>query len=111
MQLAIQRSANDIKEIKTVISALGNLYKFFSQSPLRAAKLKSFEKLFGLQELKIIEPSLTRWLAYEKCISRVLKLYPAILTSLEHLHVAGADLSSHAVGLLLEFRKESSIFF
>jgi hypothetical protein len=73
-------------------------------------ELLAIEQALEINQLRIIEPCATRWLAYENCVKRVLKIYPALLVTLEQLHVEGNDLASSARGLLLELRFECTIY-
>ena len=110
LQLVLKNASNDCKSVKLVISCLGSFYKLFSSSPKQLRQLFVIEEALGIRKLKAVEPSPTRWLGYEMCVKRVLEIYPAVLATLEHLHMDAGDLSSTAGGLLLTFRKRSTIF-
>ena len=43
-------------------------------------------------------------------IKRVLEIYPAVIATLEHFYAVSNDLSATAGGLLMTFRKQSTIF-
>lgn len=111
LQLCLQRAANNVKPIKRILSAVGQFYTLFSKSPKRLCILSSIQSTLNIPKLKPVEPSSTRWLSYEQSVSAILKIYPAVLVTLEQFHVDGGDLSSRAGGLLLELRKDSSIRF
>jgi hypothetical protein len=89
---------------------LGDLYKIFIQSPKRVHQLKNVEKVMDMPVLKAIEPSSTRWLAYERCVDRVLAIYPSLLISLQHIYQDAGNMSSTAGGLLLYLRNRDTVF-
>lgn len=109
LQLALQRSATNVLPIKRIFSALGDLFNLFSRSAKRCEILRNVQIALQIKTLKLVQPSATRWLAYEQCVTQILKIYPAVLSTLEQLHVDGGDLSSTAGGLLLVFRLETTI--
>jgi hypothetical protein len=109
LHLVAQRAANDCKPVKRCISMLGDLYRLFSKSPKRTAQLRNVQSSMNLPSLTVVEPSSTRWLAYERCVDRVLAIYPALLIALEHIHMDAGDLSSTAGGLLLHLRQTDTI--
>ncbi|KAK0062850.1 zinc finger protein 862 [Biomphalaria pfeifferi] len=109
LHLAAQRAATVCKEVKRTISILGDLYKIFSQSPKRSQQLKNVQEMCNIPILKVIEPSSTRWLAYERCIERVIKILPSILITLEHIYKDSGDLSSMGGGILLSLRQKETI--
>jgi len=55
-----------------------NIYKYFSYSAKRLKEFEEFQKYFALPAHKILGLSLTRWLALEACINRVLEQWDAL---------------------------------
>lgn len=111
LQLVLQKSVGDNKTIKRIFAVLGSFYKLFSMSPKRLAQLLSIEEALGFPQLRVIEPSPTRWLGYELCVKRVLEIYPTVIATLEHLHADRNYLSSTAGGILLDLRKTQQYIF
>ena len=42
--------------------------------------------MLNLPELKVVQPSDTRWLAHERCVKAVKSSYPAIVLTLDHIY-------------------------
>ena len=62
------------------------LWEFFQYSPKRTESLKQVQCILDLPELKIINPSDTRWLAHERCVKGVKANYAAIMAALDNIH-------------------------
>ena len=86
LQLACVQAANRTPGIKHIYTTLTNLWKFFHYSPKRSECLKEVQKVQNLPESKIIEPSDTHWLAYEKCVKVVKENYAAIVVTLGDIY-------------------------
>ena len=84
LQLASVQAANATSGIKHVYTTLMTLWKFYHHSPKRAESLKKIRKVLDLPELKIVKPSDTRWLAYERCVKAVKASYSSIVLALEN---------------------------
>ena len=69
------QAANATPGIKHVNTTLMTLWKFFHYSPKSAESIKEIQKVLDLPELKIVEPSDTRWLAHERCAKAVKTSY------------------------------------
>jgi hypothetical protein len=67
-------------------------YKIFSKSPKRSHQLRNIQQLVDVPVLKVVEPSSTRWLAHERCVDRVLAIYPSLLLALEHIYQDAGDI-------------------
>ena len=78
--------ANGTAGIEHVYVTLTTLWKFFYYSPKHAQSLKEVQKVLDFPELKIVKPSDTRWLAYERCMRAVKASYSAIVTALDHIY-------------------------
>lgn len=55
-----------------------NVYKLFSYSPKRINELKKFQEYFNVKPHKILGISLTRWLALESIILRIIEQWDAL---------------------------------
>ena len=86
LQLACVQAANSTSGIKHVYATLATLWKYFHYSPKRAESLKEIQHVLDLQEMKIIKPSDTRWLAHERCVKAVKASYSAIVTALDNIY-------------------------
>lgn len=54
------------------------IYNFFSHSPKRISEFKEFQEYCSIKPHKILGLSLTRWLALEKVISRIIEQWQAL---------------------------------
>ena len=63
------------------------LWKFFHCSPKRAESLKEIQKVLDLPELKIVKPSVTRWLAHKHCVKAVKAGHSSIVLALEKIYM------------------------
>ena len=62
------------------------MWKYFHYSPKRTESLKEIQLVLNLLELKVMQPSDTRWLAHERCVKAVKSSYPAIVLTLDHIY-------------------------
>ena len=60
---------------------LTTLCKYFHYSPKRAESLKEIQHVLNLPEMKVIEPSNTRWLAHEQCVKAIKTNYTALVVT------------------------------
>lgn len=111
LQLALVKASTMVIEIKQVLSALTSLYSLFSRSPVRLGVLKQIQMAVDGIYHKLVQPGATRWLSYEGSVTVVLKHYGSICLALESIYTEAGDLSSTAGGLLLTFRKVSTLKF
>ena len=61
----------------------------------------------NLPELKIVEPSDTRWLAHERCVKAVKENYAAIVITLENIYEQSHE--PEALGISKALSKESTL--
>ena len=111
LQLALVKASTTVVQIKYVLSALTSLYFLFPRSPLSMGILKEIETAVDGLSHKLVQPGSTRWLSHDASVSVVLKHYTSICLALEMTHTEAGDLSSTAAGLLLTFRKVSTLQF
>ena len=86
LQLACVQSADSTEGIKHVYTTLTILWNFFSLFAKEMPETERVQKVLDILELKIVKPSDTRWLSYEKCVSTVKKCYGAIVSAPETIH-------------------------
>ncbi len=108
LQLACVQAANSTEGIKHVYTTLTTLWKFFHNSPKRSQNLKDIEQVLNLPELKIVQPSDTRWLSHEKYVSTVKKCYGAIVCSLDSIYQESHQ--PEALGIRKVLLKPSTLF-
>ena len=71
--------AGDLKKFKGIIR---QLYDFYNNSAVRTAGLVAVQKLLDQPELKVLQPSSTRWLSTGNCVMRLTKILGSIIISL-----------------------------
>lgn len=111
LQLALVKACDAVPNIKRVLSAVTKLYSLFSHSPRRLNMLKATQVAIDKTAHKLVKPGQTRWLSFSGSVKVVLHHYAAICLTLESLYVDAGDLSSDAGGLLLTFRKSSTLLY
>ena len=110
LQLALVKSAGNIVEVKRVLNLVNKLYTMFSQSPKKLAVLTASQLAIDGMAHKLVQPGETRWLSYDGSVGVVCRHYAAICTSLEAIYSDAADMACDASGMLIEFRKSSTIY-
>ena len=86
LQLACIQAANHTEGIKYVYITSITLWKFFHYSPKRSENLKEVQSILNLPKLMIVKPSVTCWLAHERCFKAVKENYAAIVIILENIY-------------------------
>jgi len=109
LQLALVHDSNQVPEIKRTISLLNKLYSMFEHSPKKLQVLQTTQEAIDGLSHKLIQPGTTRWLSYNGSIGVVIR-HAAICAALEAIYVDAGDLSCDAGALLLDLRKESTMF-
>ena len=80
------QAAHATPGIKHVYTTLMTLWKSFHYSPKHAESLKAIQKVLDLPELKIVQPSDTRWLAHEHCVKAAKARYSSIVLALGYIY-------------------------
>ena len=101
------QAANGTAGIEHVYVKLTTLWKFFYYSPKCAKSLKEVQKVLDFQELKIVKPSDTCWLAHERCVRAVKASYSAIITALDNIYSESHE--PEALGIKKALCKKSTI--
>ena len=107
LQLACVPAANATPGIKHVYTTLMTLCKFFHYSPKLAESLKEIQSVLDLPELKIVKPSDTCWLAYERCVKAVKASYSSMVLALENIYETSHE--PEALGLSKALSSHSTI--
>ena len=66
-----------VKKLKKIIR---QLYDFYDNSAIRTAGLVAVQKLLDQPELKVLQPSSTRWLSTGNCVVRRKKILGSIIS-------------------------------
>ena len=84
LALAASQSGEGISYIsKTFKPTLRQLFYFYENSAVRMSGLKAIEHLLQTPELKLKKPLDTRWLSHDAACQTLVKVLPAVITSLE----------------------------
>ena len=84
-----------------MFGTMTTLWKMFYYSPKKAETLKNVQSVLGLQELKILKPSDTRWLSHERCVQAIHKELPALIYTLHQLYNDSGDAEAYGLALVL----------
>ncbi|KAH9359817.1 hypothetical protein HPB48_015830 [Haemaphysalis longicornis] len=110
LKVALVHSCRQTPPIKRVLSALNKLCSTFRGSHKRLTILQDAHLEMERLSHKLVQPGETRWLCYEGSVKVVVEHYSSICSALEHVYTDVGDHSSDARGLLLLFRKKSTLF-
>ncbi len=84
LALAAGQSGDVVPFIKNTFKpTLRQLFYFYENSSVRMSGLKSIEALLETPELKLKQPADTRWLSHDAACLTLVKVLPAVITSLE----------------------------
>ena len=98
LALAASLSGDSVPYIaNTFKPTLRQLFYFYENSTVRMSGLKAIEQLLQTPDLKLKQPADTRWLSHDSACQTLLKVFPAVITSLER--EAGERGQALAVGL------------
>ena len=78
-----------------------SLWSLFYYSPQKAESLKHVQVVLNLPELKVIKPSDTRWLSHERCVCAILRVLPALITTLQSIYDECGDAEAYELTLVL----------
>ena len=107
LQLACVHAANATPGIQHIDVTLTTLWNFFNNSPKRTESLKEVLRILEMPELKIIQPSDTRWLSHERYVKGVKASYSAIVSTLDNIHAQTHE--PEALGLSKVLSKKASV--
>ena len=81
---AASQAGDDVRYISNTIKpTLQQLFYFYEISAVRMAGLKAIEQLLQTKELKLKKSIDTRWLSVDNACQTLVKVSPAVITSLE----------------------------
>ncbi|XP_006813061.1 zinc finger protein 862-like [Saccoglossus kowalevskii] len=83
LQLASSQAANAVPYVKKFVSILRQLYDYFDNSAVRSAGLSAIQTTLREQELKLLQPSSTRWLSVDLSVTRLKNIFASVLMSLD----------------------------
>ena len=82
--LAASQSGSQVTYINNTFKpTLTQLFYFYENSPVRMSGLKAIEQLLQTPELKLKRAADTRWLSHDGACQTLMKVLPAVITSLE----------------------------
>ena len=82
LNLAATQAGDSIQYVKQFKEIIRQLFDFYNNSAVRAAGLLAIQKLLDEPELKVLQPSSTRWLSTGNCVVRLKKILGSIIISL-----------------------------
>lgn len=82
LNLAATQAGDSIPYVKKFKKIIRQLYDFYNNSAVRTAGLVTVQKLLDQPELKVLQPSSTRWLSTGNCVARLKKILGSIIISL-----------------------------
>ena len=105
VSLALSQAAKSITIINDIEITLSQLYHFFYDSPVRASALRLISEINENSEIKLKEPKQIHWLSFYEAVDAILKSYPSVIQTLEHIGEKSNDISSvKAKGLLKKIK-------
>ena len=87
LQLALVQSADSIPVMKSVINTMMAIWKTFHFSPNKTDRLVEMQKVLDHPVMKMIKPSDTRWAAYQRCVTAVMKSLHPLVATFDHLYI------------------------
>lgn len=82
LNLAATQAGDSIPYVKKFKAIIRQLFDFYNNSAVRTAGLLAVQKLLVQPELKVLQPSSTRWLSTGNCVDRLKKILGSIIISL-----------------------------
>ena len=99
--------AHMIPEFESYARTVSSIFHHYSNSALRANKLREIQKLLNLPELKYAEVHSVRWLSLDRAVKVIYRTYPALVVALSH----EATSNPTAKGLFHEVSQYKFIMF
>ena len=91
------QTAATMKEIRMFFGTMNRFGIFFYYSPIEAEALNGIQAVLVFSELKIVKPSDTRWLSYERSVKVICKELPPLLQTLSHLYESSEDTEAYGI--------------
>ena len=107
LQLASIQAADAVGTVRRMFGTMTNLWKLFYYSPKKVEALKSVQSVLCMAELKVVKPSVTRWLSHERCVKAIRKELPALIITLHKRYDDSGD--AEALGLALALNSYSGV--
>ena len=83
LALACGQSANEISYLQRFKSVLDQIYRFYSNSAVRTAGLRSIQEVLDDPQSKLTQAKDVRWLSHERAVSHLRKCFKSVLLSLD----------------------------
>ena len=81
--MAAGRVADEVTYLKRFKGVLDQLYRFYENSAVRFAGLKSIQEVLNDPCLKLTQAKDVRWLSHDKAVSNLRRCLPSVIASLE----------------------------
>ena len=101
LQLASVHAADNHQEVKRVFGTLLTMWKTFHYSPKKAEKLSEIQQILDQPELKVLQPSDTRWLARERCVQAVRRTLPSLALTFQQIYDDRGDAEAYGLAKLI----------
>jgi hypothetical protein len=105
--LASSQAAKQIPELADYSRTVTSIFRYFSNSALRANKLREIQHLMNLPQLKYADIHSVRWLSLQAAVEVLYRTYPALVATLQR----EATSNPAAKGLLQEVNQYRFIGF
>ena len=83
LALACGQSADEVPSLRKFKSVLDQLYRFYSNSAVRTAGLRSIQEVLDDPQLKLTQAKDVRWLSHERAVSHLRQCFKSVLLSLD----------------------------
>ena len=82
--LATSQAAKAIPKFESYARTVSSIFHYYSNSALRANKLREIQKLLNLPKLKYAEVHSVRWLSLDRAVKVIYRTYSALVFALSH---------------------------
>ena len=110
LQLCLLSACEDILEVQESLLALKSLFTFINRSSIRLTRFNDIQTLLQQPQLKLVQPSDTRWLSYFRSINAVIRCYEPLMITLEMIANERREHSPDASGLLAILEDQLTTF-
>ena len=99
--LAAIQAADAMETVRRMFGTMTNLWKLFYYSPQKAEALKNVQSVLCMPELKVVQPSDTRWLSQERCVKAIRKELSALIITFLKFYEDSSDAEVYGPALAL----------
>ena len=86
---------------KDIFGTMTSGWQLFYYFPPKAEALKGIQAVLDFPELKMLEPSDTRWLSHERCVKAIWKELPPLLQTLSQSYESSGNAGAYGIYSLL----------